>query len=297
MKKPCSTPIYAFFFGGWLLLVASVSAAPLSPLTESDPQALPTAQRDHLPQRTVLSSSWDEPFIALEETVSPEKSPNEDFWLNSGGLAIFVGETLFTLQGDVGERSVWRREYRRSNPIDTIDGRRPQNVFRLLSKQGLANPDQIAFFTIADFSLSDSPQRNESNGILLMSNVQDADNLYYSGIRVDGMAVIKKKEHGVYHTLAIAPLPDFPGTYDRSTHPALLPDNRRLGIRATTQVSGTDVVIHLFLERSGQWEEVLSATDSPAAYGRDPFYSGNVGIRTDFMDVVFSRYVATEKPL
>lgn len=51
--------------------------------------------------------------------------------VTSGGMAIITPEgKLLTLQGDLGEGEKWRKLY--ANNSDTLWGRRPQNIFRIL---------------------------------------------------------------------------------------------------------------------------------------------------------------------
>ena len=151
---------------------------------------------------------------------------------------------------------------------------------------------QEMYFRILNDNLSESPNRNVSNGVLLMSSYQDQYNLYYAGLRVDGTAIIKKKRNGEYTTLAQEKI--FPGEYGRSSNPNLLPKNQAIGIRMETRNTGAGVDISLYtdLDGSGEWELAASAMDEPNPL-KGPLYGpGFAGIRTDFMDVEFWGYRA-----
>ena len=118
------------------------------------------------------------------------------------GQMIFENGIGKTIQGDFPEGSKWQKKYEKSNPKDTDNGTHPQNIFRLVTKAKWQNFDQEAYFRINRLNLSSSDNRNESNGILLFNRYEDGDNLYYTGLRVDGTAVIKKKYAGKYYTLS-----------------------------------------------------------------------------------------------
>jgi hypothetical protein len=139
--------------------------------------------------------------------------------------------------------------------------------------------------------LSKSPNRNASNGILLMLRYQDGDSLYYAGLRVDGSAVIKKKINGRYITLAQEKI--FDGIYARETSPNLLPKNKWLGIKSEVKNENNSVRIKLFgdLNETGEWQKILEVVDSKNISGSEPIYKeGFQGIRTDFMDVEFKDF-------
>jgi hypothetical protein len=182
----------------------------------------------------------------------------------------------------------WRQAYARSSAVDTDGGAHPQNLFRLINRQTFRNFTQETTFTIRRLNLSRSPNRNQSNGVLLFEHYRDGDNLYYAGVRVDGAAVVKKKLHGTYHTLGIAPI--YPGAYDRNRNPNLLPVGRPVTIRTETQSNG-----------DGSVEITLFVDGNPTIHVRDGNVGGPTiaeagfaGIRTDFMDVDFASYSAEE---
>ena len=145
---------------------------------------------------------------------------------------------------------------------------------------------------ITNDQLSQSVNRDESNGLLVFSRYQDENDLYYAGVRVDGTAVIKKKWGGSYHTLAQKVI--LPGIYNRLTSPNLLPHNEWIGIRLDTKtISSNAVKLTLYTDfgKTGTWKKVAEAIDD-ASNGIGPAITadGVCGIRTDFMDVLFSDF-------
>jgi hypothetical protein len=127
--------------------------------------------------------------------------------------------------------------------------------------------------------------------VLLFNRYQDGDNLYYTGIRVDGHPVVKKKIGGVYYTLSY-PAQTYPGQYDRTQNPTLLPTNKWVGIRSVvrSQEDGSTLIsFYLDLEANGTWLLAAEARDDGRVAGA-PFGAGMAGIRTDFMDVRFKGY-------
>lgn len=224
---------------------------------------------------------------ALEEAGSMEESTSPYWWLDSGGRLILRDGVGKTLHGALPALDEWRLKYRISSRGDTGDGFHPQNLFRLVSRSEWENVRSEAKFRITAGDSSDSANRNESNGLLLMSRYKDGDNLYYAGIRVDGNAVIKKKQDDSYSTLAEKKV--FPGAYEKNTN--LLPFNEWVSLRSETVSNNGIVTIRLYMKREGEiaWKLLLAATDDEPIQGR-----GFLGIRTDFMDVEFDDFRAEE---
>lgn len=229
----------------------------------------------------------------VEEAGSESLSRSPYWWVNSGGRMIFDGNLGKTIQGDLPATDLWRLAYAASNPIDTDNGLHPQNIFRLLTRSKWQNFRQQSLFYINKDNLSASTNRNASNGLLFFSRYLDGNNTYYTGIRVDGAAVIKKKINGTYYTMSYKSKV-FPGTYNRDTSPNLLPHNKWVGMRVETKTNpDSTVTIKLFLdlENTNKWTQVLTATDDGKSYGGAPILNeGMAGIRTDFMDVSFENY-------
>lgn len=226
----------------------------------------------------------------LWESSSMSESSSPYWWLNSGAyLRIYDGRGHTNL-GNLPTNDVWRKIYSRENPEDTDNGYHPQNIFRLVTKSKWQNTRQQVYFDVLKDNLSPSPNRAEHNGLLLMSRYVDGDNLYYTGVRVDGAAVIKKKKNGEYFTLAYVP-GIYPGIYDRDTKPSLLPKFRWIGIRSELRNNPDGSVnIKLYIDKgwTGVWTLIAEVNDT-----QNPItQTGYGGVRTDFMDVIIDDYRA-----
>ena len=219
------------------------------------------------------------------------ESPSSEWWVNSGGEFEENGPSNgATVQGALSNDSRWHKAYAASNPRDTDGGTHPQNIFRLINRHTFQNPHQHLEFDITRLNVSKSPNRNESNGVLLLSHYQDGDTLYYVGVRVDGQAVIKKKVRGTYYTMAIRPL--YPGSYNRGSNPNLIPTGRLIALDGDTVTNGNGTVT---LRLAVDGTDVLETVDDGRIGGPPIRNAGFVGIRTDFMDVEFHNYSATEQ--
>src|SRR3989344_1975736 len=225
----------------------------------------------------------------LYESGTMDESTSPYWWLNSGAKLIISNGTGKTVQGELSSNDKWRLIYLASNPLDTDNGYHPQNIFRLVTRSKWQNIQETAYFKINKDQLSASPNRAEHNGLLLMSRYQNGNNLYYSGIRVDGQAIIKKKINGKYYTLANKKI--FPGTYNRLSNPNLLPKNTWIGLKTQVNNSNNKVNIKMYMDkgRTGNWTLILEANDS-SSYGKPITNGGYAGIRTDFMDVEFEDF-------
>ena len=229
----------------------------------------------------------------LEETSNMKKSKSENWWLNSGGLVYFNGKEFATNQGNISKNSRWYKLYANNNPGDTDGGLHPQNIFRLVTKSKWKNFAQSVYFYIEEINLSESKNRNASNGVLFFNHYQDGDNLYYVGLRVDGSAVIKKKIEGEYYLLAEKNIFKEREKYDRENHPNLIPVKRWIGLKSEIRNVGDEVIIKLYvdMEESSNWQFMLEAEDKEDRYGVEVIAKkGYAGIRSDFMDVIFRDY-------
>jgi hypothetical protein len=260
---------------------------------------IPPTPKATLPEVPIVVTA-SQPFIysfnapgILYEAGSPEESSSPYWWLNSGGkmyIRDYVGKTV---QGELGTLDTWRLAYARANPMDTDEGYHSQNLFRLITKPKAGNMAAQALFKIEKDNMSDSPNRNASNGLLLMSKYIDGDTLYYAGLRVDGTAVIKKKYQGTYYTMAQKKV--FPGSYDRDKKVNLIPHHEWIALRSESkQNSDGSVTVKLFMRRDTEknWTKLLEAKDDGKAFGGTPPITdaGHAGIRTDFMDVDFESF-------
>lgn len=229
---------------------------------------------------------------AIEEFGSMNESLSQYWWVNSGAFFIKkdgVGKTLF---GEIDTDSKWQSAYVKHNAVDTDTGIHPQNIFRLVTRSKWQSFTQEVYFEIAKLNMSASANRDVSNGVLLFNRYQNGDNLYYTGIRVDGMAVIKKKINGEYYTMAQKPFYD--GVYNRNSNPNLIPMQKWIGVKSEIKTNFDNTVnIKVFIDKdkTGNWLLAATATDDGKSYGGAPILSeGYAGIRTDFMDVEFDDY-------
>jgi hypothetical protein len=255
-----------------------------------------------IPTPPSTGTRFSDPFQTnnrIEEAGSINESANPNWWVNSGAWLIAANGVGKTVQGDLGTLDKWRLDYALSNPDDTDNGYHPQNIFRLVQRSNWKNITQQAYYRINQLNLSESVNRNGSNGLFLLNRYVDGNNLYYTGVRVDGAAVIKKKYKGVYYTLDYRSI--FSGSaYDSDSNPNVLPMRTWIGLRSVVQTNpdGT-VTIQLYLDRgrTGNWALVAQAVDNGAKYGGAVIKSAaHGGIRTDFMDVEFEDYQITENP-
>jgi hypothetical protein len=227
----------------------------------------------------------------LREASSMGESSSPYWWVNSGGALILDNGIGMTYQGTVPTVDKWRQMYASNNPLDTDNGTHPQNLLRLVSRSSNWNNVRLeASYKITADHFSSSPNRNASNGLLLMSRYKSGDTLYYAGIRVDGDAVIKKKKNGTYTTLASKQI--FPGSYSEGAKVNLIPHNQWITLRSDT-VTNNDgsVTIRLYMKKQGEttYTKILETRDTSSPITGP----GHMGIRTDFMDVMFDNVKAT----
>jgi hypothetical protein len=232
----------------------------------------------------------------LEETGAMAESSNPNWWLSSGGRFIVQNSVAKTIQGSLPTTDSWYREYAKYNPVDTDGGAHPQNIFRLVTKSKWQNFAQEAHFKINKYNLSNSSERYNPNGLLFFNHYVDQNNLYYTGIRVDGTAIVKKKINGNYYTISQTKI--FDGTYNRSTNPNLLPVGAWIGLKSdvTTNTDGTvSIKVYVDKNNSGNWQLVINAKDNGSSFGGKAIAgAGYAGIRTDFMDVEMDNYKVSE---
>ncbi len=232
----------------------------------------------------------------LVETGSMNESVSANWWLNSGAYLSISKGLGETVQGELSKQDEWRIKYKDYNSSETDDGYHPQNIFRLVTRYQWKNFLQESYFKINRYILSQDKARSESNGLLLFNRYQDGDNLYYTGLRVDGTVVIKKKVKGIYYTMAQEPL--YPGKYDRKSKPNLLPIEAWIGLQSEVRdnPNGTvSIKVYRDKDRSGDWQLILTAIDDGKKYGGAAIKNeGYAGIRTDFMDVEFDDYKIEE---
>ena len=245
--------------------------------------------------KAATSSNWlynfNTPGILYASTYI-QNSTSPYFWVSSGGRMIVTGGLGETIQGYLPTGDISQVDYNTVNPLDTDHGHYPQNTFRLVTRDVWGNASEKVSFRITAQNLTDTPNRDGYSGIFLFTRYVDKDNLYYAGIRDDGLAVIKKKVGEVYHTLAYLQLYGTEGEYSKWTKPSLLPFNHWMGMKVTsTNNTNGSVRINLSIDQNntGQWVSMLTVTDN--GIGGVPFLAaGHGGIRTDYMDVQFDNF-------
>ena len=232
----------------------------------------------------------------LKEAGNLSESSSRYWWVNSGGSLIIKNGRGSTLSGNLPTTDPFRILYAANNPTDTDNGYHPQNIFRLITASKWQNAIEEAYFVIKKDNLSKSVNRNQSNGILLFSRYQNSNSLYYTGVRVDGSAIIKKKLNGIYYTLAEKKFWEG-NVYDREENPIVLPKNVWIGIKSEVRnIAPNKVMIEMFVDigKTGTWTSVMEVLDDGTIGGNTLSNKGFAGIRTDFMDVEFSDYLNVE---
>ncbi|MEK7063844.1 MAG: hypothetical protein AAB955_04120 [Patescibacteria group bacterium] len=223
----------------------------------------------------------------LREAGSSLESTSPYWWLNSGAYLVIQDGVGKTVQGKLASADPFRVLYNRTNPLDTENGYYPQNLFRLVSKRTWSNAETSVTFKVNRHTMTDTPNRDGYSGVLLFARYKDGNNLYYAGIRDDGLAVIKKKVGGTYTTLAGGQV--FSGTYNRNTDSSLIPSNQwmRLALETVDQADGSvKIVLKLDKENDGTYQTVATATDKS-----NPVKGvGSSGIRTDYLDAEFDNF-------
>lgn len=231
----------------------------------------------------------------LQESATPAESSSPYWWLDSGGELVLTGGVGQTVSGPLPTVDRWRLRYKQTSSLDTADGYYPQNLFRLVTKNSWRDIDQSVRVYIDNLNLTPTPNRGEWSGIFLMNRYLDKDNLYYAGIRMDGYAVIKKKQNGIYYTLATEKIFGGEAKYDRDTIPNLIPGKKWLKLRSTVVTNADDSVkIELYVDEGKGEEKVLSVTDTGMSGAPAITQSGRAGLRSDYLDVWYDDYHATE---
>jgi hypothetical protein len=243
--------------------------------------------------------SFKESFLikrTLEEAPRISQSSDPRWWVNSGGELLIDKGIARTMQGDSEPGTKWYEAYKRTTSVDTDGGLHPQNIFRLVLRNKWLDYSQQVFAKIIKDNVSDSPQRDDSNGLFLFNRYYDGDNIYYTGLRVDGAVVIKKKYKGAYYTMAYKKILNLP-KYNRTDNPSLLPKDTWIGIKSEVKnLENNKVQVDFYTDigQTGTWKLGISATDDNKSYGGISLIkSGYAGIRTDFMDVQFKNYEIT----
>lgn len=233
----------------------------------------------------------------LKEASSPTTSSSPYFWLNSGAELRISGGIGSTIQGTLPLKSPFQILYAIANPLDTENGTKPQNLFRLLTKAAWGNADTSTKFRIVRTNLTDTPNRGAFSGVLLMARYRDGNNLYYAGMRQDGRAVIKKKINGTYYTLAERAVFQNGAPYHRDNNPNLIPEGKWMSLKFSVVNEGTNAVkLDLLLDEhnTGVWKSVASATDKGTG-GAAHRASASSGLRSDYFDLEMDTFRITPR--
>jgi hypothetical protein len=272
-----------------LLLLRKNSNLPIAPMT--------IACNNANTSRHIFNDSFNNTFT-IEESSIPNESSDQDWWLNSGAYFYSNGTYGSTIFGKIDTGNRWYNLYNNGwyNKNQTENGKYPQSVFRLVTRGKWNNYVQQMYYKIENYHLTNSEYRSESNGLLLFNRYRDAHNLYYTGVRVDGHYVIKKKYRGTYYTMTYGRY--YNGTYDKNTNPNLIPLHEWIGIKSIVKtLSNNTVKISVYIDegKTGNWILLDSVIDDANNYGGAPITGpAHAGIRTDFMDVHFDDYSISE---
>ncbi len=245
------------------------------------------------PQTMEFRESFTQKRV-IEEAPRMSASSDTDWWVNSGGQLIIDKGVGKTMQGDAVAGSRWYEAYKKTTPVDTDNGLHPQNIFRLVLKSRWLDYSQSVYAKITSDNISTSPSRDDSNGLFLFNRYRDGDNVYYTGLRVDGAVVIKKKYKGAYYTMAYRKILALP-KYNRADNPSLLTKNAWIGIKSTVKnIDSQHTLLEFYTDigQTGQWSLGTSVIDDNKSFGGPTLSEpGYAGIRTDFMDVQFKDYI------
>lgn len=233
----------------------------------------------------------------LDEAKSQMESWSPYWWVSGGARLIIANGVGATLTGNLPTGNQWNKYYASLNPIATDLGVHPQNIFQMFLRKEVSDASEQVYIKQSADNISNSLNSNAWNGASLLVRYINSNNYYYTGIRVDGGVVIKKKVDGVYKTLAYKKI--LPGTYNKLTNPNLIPKNQWIGLKTTiVNDSSGNPKISLYMDqgRTGSWKLVLEAVDDPNTYGKAIGTSGLVGIQSDFADVQFDDFRLDNPP-
>jgi hypothetical protein len=229
----------------------------------------------------------------IREAHSMSESSDPNWWVGSGAYVYLNNGTASTIQGILAKDDPFRVAYASSNnSADTDFGFRPQNIFRIVNRNIWSGDyTEELYFNYLKYNNVTTAHKNlgATDGVSLMINYQDEDNLYYVGLRADGFSEIKKKIGGNY-SINENPVQVFPGVY--KPYDNLIPQDRWTGLRALVEHKqdkfGKDLIyIAMYVDKKGDgsWMYVTSFLDQDRI-----FKEGHTGIRTDFMDVQFKDF-------
>jgi len=229
-----------------------------------------------VPQNTIVQPFYDNFTDIIEETSKAENSGHG--WLHTTSGAFFnVSKGFLRTAGQLSPGHPWQVKY--ADNIDTEGGVWPSNIARILTRQ--ATFQDVTFsarFKITRLSLSESPNRTPDKGISLFTHYQTENDLYVAGVRHDGQAFIKRKLGSVYTTLGI--IPWYAGTWNKTTHPSLLPQNTEFSLKVQIKSLNGVSSITLWITDPGTmtYRQALTVSDNSPSLA----VPGRLGIRGDF---------------
>jgi hypothetical protein len=229
----------------------------------------------------------------IQEAHSISESSDPNWWVGSGAYVYFNNGIASTIQGTLTENDPFRLAYSSSkSSADTDYGFRPQNIFRMVNRNIWSGDyTEDLYFRYSRYNNVTAADKNleATNGMSLMINYQDENNLYYVGLRADGLSEIKKKIGGEY-SVNENPVEVFPGVY--KPYDNLIPQDRWIGLRALVEHKqdkfGKDqIYLAMYVDKNGDgsWKYVTSFLDQDRI-----FKQGHTGIRTDFIDAQFKNF-------
>jgi hypothetical protein len=228
----------------------------------------------------------------LSSASKMDDSSSPYFWITAGARLVIKDGVGQTTQGALPATHPQRIAYSTVNPLDTANGYYPQNTFRLVTRSAWGDSEATIRFNIVKTNLTNTPNRDGYSGVFLESRYIDANNVYYAGVRHDGLAILKKKIGGVYHTLTYKQAYGTTGTYNRTTNPNLLPQNKWVGLKLrTTNLANGSVKLELLADNAnnGKWTTLVTYVDTGIG-GATFSKPGFSGVRTDYMDVLFDNF-------
>lgn len=228
----------------------------------------------------------------IQETSTASLSSDPYLWVDRGAKLIMVNGLAQTIQGSLPTTDPWRATYAKAAPSATDNGAHPQNLFLSFTKTSWQNVTARIYVNRIVDNLSNAANRHAYNGESIIARYKDTNNYYYAGIRADGGVVIKKKYNGVYTTLASKKL--FPGTYNETSNPNLIPLNTWIGMKfdVTNNSAGAPVLtFYTDVGKTGTWTKQLSVVDDKTPGIAS---AGTVGIQSDYADVKFDNFVVED---
>jgi hypothetical protein len=221
----------------------------------------------------------------LYEAPNASESTSPYLWLKSGGMLTIDGTYGQTIQYALPSSDPLYARYANNAWTTSDGGAHPQNSFFLLSKMQAKNVGVSVYFDRVRDNLNNVANQHPYNAEPVIARYQNDNNYYMASIRADGQVTIKKDIGGAYTTLAAKKI--FPGTYGPSDL-SLIPHERWIGLKL--EVIDTDAGPQLTLYTdygwTGTWKQWLTVLDDPSRFGPGISASGNVGVESDFADMI-----------